>query len=138
MLLPTVPFYSLAYQVSPPVLRGQTHRTLTPAEFTEVCELLLLACRHHQCRYWLLDSRADIGYRPADLHQWLLYDYLPRVRAALGSTPIMAFIANSVFWTRLDARGYMPPSTEPRKFFQTGWFAEEAPALEWLDQFRWL
>jgi len=133
----TSDYYELTYQAAPCVLHGRALRGLSIAEFTEVCEQFLLLAKQHHCRYWLLDGRADETRRDPSLYLWLNEDYLPRVREALGEGPCMAFLATPEQYAQLGQRGYGPAApARLASLSYTGWFTDQAQALQWLDKFR--
>ncbi|WP_460615377.1 hypothetical protein [Hymenobacter seoulensis] len=132
----TLGFYTLTYQDNPPLLRGSNSRALSPEEITETCELLLIASQQLQCPYWLLDGRANARHQPRELHEWMREDYFPRVRAALGQRPQVAFVVAPEIWHGLPARGYEAPPEWSSFSLHANWFQEEAPALAWLQQQR--
>ncbi|WP_460503305.1 hypothetical protein [Hymenobacter agri] len=129
------PFYSVRYQPAPALLRGTVLRPLTTLEFTEACEMVLAAAITHRCPYWLLDGRADVDARPADVYEWLSDEFLPRVHRTLGRVPSLAFIARPEFWNALRARNYAPPMVIAGNF-RAGWFTEECAAMQWLSNYR--
>ncbi|TDN36078.1 hypothetical protein E4631_03660 [Hymenobacter sp. UV11] len=133
----TAEFYAVRYQAEPPLVRGVVQRPLSPAEFTEACELLLAKAQQHQCPFWLLDGRADTSERPSDVYEWLGDEFLPRVYKTLGRIPCLAFIARAEFWEAMQARNYASP-TSPlfATTFRADWFTSEQDALAWLGQFR--
>lgn len=129
-------YYATRYQAHPPLVRGQVLRPMSVTEFTEACEMLLAEARPHRCPYWLLDGRVDDANRPADVYEWLVEDFLPRVHRALGRVPCLAFVARPEFWAALQARSYAQPAPKVAATFRAGWFTGEAEALAWLAQLR--
>ncbi len=133
----TAEFYAVRYQAKLPLVRGVVQRPLSPAEFTEACELLLAMAQQHQCPFWLLDGRADTAERPPDVYEWLGEEFLPRVYKALGLIPCLAFVARAEFWESLQARNYASPTRAlSGTTFRANWFTSEEDALAWLGQFR--
>ena len=125
--------YEVRYEPQPPLLRGRVLRPLSGAEFTEACELLLAQSERHQCRYWLLDGRADEPIRPADVYGWMNEEFLPRVVRTLGKVPCLAFLARPQFWKNLETHSYgplAPAQSSPTAYID--WFTDEAAALAWL------
>lgn len=131
--LPSLDYYTVHYQTAPPLLRGLVLRPLSGPEFTEVCELLLAMAQHYGCRYWLHDGRADEARRPADIQDWMLDDFLPRAKDALGTAPYIAFVATATFWQDRAAQGCAPPGTLPGASHNRG-FISEAAALRWFQE----
>lgn len=135
----TQEFYQVAFSPVPPLLRGLALRPLTVLEFTEAAEMLLAKARTHDCAYWLLDGRADRARQQPALYHWIEDDYLPRVCAALGRPPVIAFWAEPAMWQQLLAQGTPAPAATPLSgAFRIGWFTEESQAQAWIDQFRTL
>jgi hypothetical protein len=128
-----LPFYTIAYQENPPLLRGSNPRTLSPVEITETCELLLATAEKHQCPYWLLDGRANAQHQPVELHEWMRDEYFPRVRATLGQRPHVAFLVAPEVWQGLNERGYEAPQDWTSFALHAGWFTEEPLAVAWLQ-----
>ena len=123
-------FYTITYQAQPPLVRGVVLRPLWVAEFTEACELLLAEAQTQNCPYWLLDGRGDENMRPLDMYEWLVGDFLPRVRRALGTVPCLAFMARPEFWRTLQAQGYANDTLPLQPtVFRAGWFTDETAAL---------
>ena len=136
MLPPSLPFYALAHQTQPPLLRGVARRALSAEEYTEVCELLLAAARHYGCADWLLDLRANPQPPPLALQHWLRDEYLPRAAQGLGRAVHMAFLVVPEVRHALGRLGYPARLTLGPGAGQLGWFTDEAPALAWLAQQR--
>ena len=133
----TAEFYAVRYQAEPPLVRGVVQRSLSPAEFTEACELLLAMAQQHQCPFWLLDGLADTAERPTDVYDWLGDEFLPRVYKTLGRIPCLAFVARTEFRQALQSHSYASPtSTLFATTFRADWFTSEADALAWLGHFR--
>ncbi|TGE24995.1 hypothetical protein E5K00_07285 [Hymenobacter aquaticus] len=135
-LLPTLSFYTVLHQPSPPLLTGISQRALHAEEITETCEVLLAAAARHHCPYWLLDGRANPCEQPATLHEWMREDYFPRVRAVLGRQPQVAFLVAPNLWPGLPQRGYGPPHCWESTMLHAAWFCEEDPAQAWLRRQR--
>lgn len=135
MAASTSAFYSVQYQPTPAVLRGTVLQPLSALEFTEACEMLLHAARHHRCPYWLLDGRADANFRTPDVYEWLGDEFLPRVQRELGRMPMLAFLARAGFRRKLHAQNAALP-TVVGGAFRSAWFTDESTALDWLASFR--
>jgi len=130
---PVADYYEIRFEARPLLLRGRVLRPLSVAEFTEACELLLAQARRHHCPYWLLDGRADEPVRPAGVYGWLNDEFLPRLRAALGQAPCLAFVAEPHFWQNLEAHSYGPLApAQSSPSAHIGWFTDEAAAMDWL------
>ena len=108
MSTPSQPFYAVRYQPAPTLLCGTVLRPLSALEFTEACEMLLAAAKEHHCPYWLLDGRADSSNHPADVYEWLVEDFLPRVHRALDRVPCLTFVARPEFWAAQPAATFRP------------------------------
>ncbi|MBC6609244.1 hypothetical protein H8B13_20665 [Hymenobacter sp. BT188] len=129
-------YYTVAYHPDPPLLKGRDRRPLSAEEITETCEVLLATAAHYRCRYWLLDGRAHQQAQPQELHAWMQEEYFPRVRAALGGQPCIAFLVPFFVWEGLSAQGYAQPLDSLAHGVRMGWFTQEEEALAWLARQR--
>jgi hypothetical protein len=129
-------YYAVSYHCDPPYVRGCDLRPLSAEEITETCEVLLATARHYECQYWLLDGRSHQRAQPQALHHWMQEEYFPRVRAALGGQPCIAFLVPPFVWEGLPAQGYAQPLDSLAHGVRMGWFTQEQEALHWLAQQR--
>ena len=136
VLLPSLPFYDLAHQERPPLLRGMARRALSAEEHTQACELLLAAARYHDCADWLLDARANPQPPPLALQHWLREEFLPRAAQELGRAAHVAFLVPPEVRQALGRLGYPARLALGPGAGQLGWFTDEAPARAWLAQPR--
>ena len=96
--------------------------------------MMLTAALRHNCRYWLLNGSANCRRPPFDVNSWLEEDYLPRVLAALGRPPCLAYIL-PLHWKEDMGDGALK-NTSPMAMHRVELFKNEAPAISWLDQCR--
>ena len=136
VLPPSLPFYALAHQAQPPLLRGMAQRALNAEEYTQACELLLAAARRHGCADWLLDARANPLPPPLALQHWLRDEFLPRAVQELGRAVHVAFLVPPEVRRALSRLGYPARLVLGPGAGQLGWFTDEAPARAWLAQLR--
>ena len=134
--VPATDFYAVHYQEKQALLRGYLLRSLSAQELTEACEMMLMAALRHDCRYWLLNGSADCRRPPFDVHSWLEEEYLPRVLAALGRPPCLAYVL-PLHWQKGPGMSHGAlTNTAPTAMHQMKLFENEASAISWLEQCR--
>lgn len=129
-------YYYVDHVAYPPMLTGGPVRPLNAEEVTAACELLLEQALIHDCSYWLLDGCSPHLARPFALYEWVLEDYLPRVRAELGRPVCIAFIVPAVLRGGLPDQGHDALADRNCAAARLGWFTNKADALRWLAQQR--
>ena len=134
--VPAPDFYAVHYQEQPALLRGCLLRSLSGQELTEACEMMLTAALRHNCRYWLLNGSANCCRPPFDMHSWLEEEYLPRVLAALGRPPCLAYILPLHWQEELGMGCWASANTAQLAMHRTELFENEAPAISWLNRCR--
>lgn len=128
--------YAVHYQQHPVLLKGKLLRNLSAQEFTEGCEMLLAMAQYFNCRFWLLDGRANASLHPFSIRNWLEEDFLPRALTVLGRPPCLAYLVPA-HWQVQPGTSYVFSSNElSLATYRMALFEAEADAMAWFDRFR--
>lgn len=125
--------FALDYEPKPSLLVGRwlrdvADRSLLPPQQ----ELLSAALQHNNCRFWLLDMRAQDAFTPIFL-EWLSQLLAQQVVSVLGSPVFMACVSDERHRTEIESistEALLRQQAEHE--FYPYFFHDEAAARQWL------
>jgi hypothetical protein len=131
-MLPTqfsTDFLQVAYRPDLGQLTGRWLRSVTEPELHEGYEALRQAALHHQCGYWLIDSRRRTN-RSFNGPEWVTTEFLPRVQCELRTPLYVCFLVLPDYLHSLPASANQ---VEPGNSVQFARFVDEGVANAWLS-----
>jgi hypothetical protein len=121
-------FLQVAYRPDLGQLTGRWLRSVTEIELHEGYEVLRQAAQHHQCGYWLIDSRRRTN-RSLNGPEWVTTQFLPRVQRELGTPLCVCFLVLPDYLRSLPASAQ---AVAPSSLVQFARFLDEGAANAWL------
>jgi hypothetical protein len=121
-------FLQVAYRPDLGQLTGRWLRSVTEPELHEGYEALRRAAQHHQCGYWLIDSRRRTN-RSFNGPEWVTTEFLPKVQRELGTPLCVCFLVLPDYLHSLPASANQ---VEPGSSVQFARFVDEGAANAWL------
>lgn len=131
-----VPPYTVEYRPDSHFVLLRWLRQNTFAETQASFFATLTLAQAHDCLRWLLDVR-ERGPIAVDVASWLAKDFMPLAVGAFAPRPLRLAVLSNAFRIRqqyvdttvADRVGALFAAGQP---YQSGLFADEAPAMAWL------
>jgi hypothetical protein len=121
-------FLQVAYRPDLSQLTGRWLRSVTELELHAGYEALRQAAQHHQCGYWLIDSRRRTN-RSLNGPEWVTTQFLPMVQRELGTPLCVCFLVLPDYLHSLPASAQQVMPGSPVQFAR---FLDEGVANAWL------
>jgi hypothetical protein len=121
-------FLQVVYRPDLGQLTGRWLRSVTEPELHAGYEILRQAARHHQCGYWLIDSRRRTN-RSINGPEWVTTQFLPRVQRELGAPLCVCFLVLPDYLGSLPASAQAVAAGSSVQFAR---FVDEGAANAWL------
>ena len=122
-------FLQVAYRPDLGQLTGRWLRSVTEPELQEGYEALHRAALHHQCGYWLIDSRRRTN-RSINGPEWVTTQFLPKVQRELGTSLCVCFLVLPDYLLSLPSNSQ---EVAPSSLVQFARFLDEGAANAWLS-----